>query len=221
MIYQSPKPRGKTFLQKRDFFCRAPVRGPQNGGVRPVEPCGGRPFGAIADDSPCLHWGRIPCPRLCYSKDAMKKFIPLLAITALLSGCATVSYQNLSTLPGETLSVHRTLARYEGVVDQPCRFLTSLCPDRCDHGGRYAKFAIVEYTDYQKPGEYGDPKQETFLVRVAHKDGSPDETTPAPLRKVIGELREGQIVGLDWTHVYVTSPSGSKWPERIVTRLAE
>ncbi len=151
----------------------------------------------------------------------MKKILPLLAITAILSGCATVSYQNLAALPGETLSVHRTLARYEGMVDQPCRHLTSECPNRCDHGGRYAKFAVVEYTGYEKPGQYGDPKQESFLVRVAHKDGTPDEATPEALRKVIGELSQGQVVGLDWAHVYVTSPEGSKWPERIVTRLAE
>lgn len=151
----------------------------------------------------------------------MKKILPLLAITAILSGCATVSYQNLAALPGETLSVHRTLARYEGMVDLPCRHLTSECPNRCDHGGRYARFAVVEYTGYEKPRQYGDPKQESFLVRVAHKDGTPDEATPEALRKVIGELSQGQVVGLDWAHVYVTSPEGSKWPERIVTRLAE
>lgn len=152
----------------------------------------------------------------------MKKILPLLAITALFSGCATVSYQNVAALPGETLSVHRTLARYEGTVDQPCRFLTSACPDRCDHGGKYATFAIVEYTGYEKPGQYGDPRQERFSVRVAHKDGTPDAAVPEALRKVIGELQKGQVVGLDWAHVYVTDPdSGSKWPERIVTRLAE
>lgn len=152
----------------------------------------------------------------------MKRVLPLLAITALLSGCATVSYQNVAALPGETLSVHRTLARYEGTVDQPCRFMTSECPNRCDHGGRYAVFAIVEYTDYEKPGKYGDAKQERFLVRVAHKDGLPDAETPEALRKVIEGLRPGQVVGLDWAHVYVTDPaSGSKWPERVVTRLAE
>ena len=36
------------------------------------------------------------------------------------------------------------------------------------------------------------------------------------------ELSVGQVVGLDWAHVYVTDPeTGSKWPERIVTKLAE
>lgn len=152
----------------------------------------------------------------------MKRFLPLLTIAALLSGCASVSYQNVATLPGETLSVHRTLARYEGTVDQPCCFMTSECPNRCDHGGKYAAFAIVEYTGYEKPGKYGDAKQERFLVRVAHKDGAPDAETPEALRKVIESLKQGQVVGLDWTHIYVTDPaSGSKWPERVVTRLAE
>lgn len=157
-----------------------------------------------------------------YSGCVMKTIVPLLAIAALLSGCASVSYQHVAPLPGETLSTHQTLARFEGVVDVPCRHMTSLCPDKCDHGGKYAKFAIVEYTNYAQPGKYGDPKQPSFLVRVAHKDGTPDLETPEPLRKVIGALGVGQVVGLDWAHVYVTDPeTGSKWPERIVTRLAE
>lgn len=152
----------------------------------------------------------------------MKTILPLLAITALLSGCASVSYQNVAPLPGETLSTHQTLARFEGLQDVPCRHLTSECPDRCDHGGKYARFAIVEYTGYDKPGKYGDPKQTAFAVRVAHKDGSPDTATPEALRRVIAELSEGQVVGLEWAHVYVTDPAtGSKWPERIVTKLAE
>lgn len=157
-----------------------------------------------------------------YSGDIMKRIVPLLAITALLSGCASVAYQNAAPLPGETLSTHQTLARFEGVEDVPCRHMTSLCPDRCDHGGKYAKFTIVEYTAYDLAGKYGDPKQTSFLVRVAHKDGSPDTATPEPLRRVIAELSAGQVVGLDWAHVYVTDPeTGSKWPERIVTKLAE
>ena len=157
-----------------------------------------------------------------YSGGIMKRIVPLLAITALLSGCASVAYQNAAPLPGETLSTHQTLARFEGVEDVPCRHMTSLCPDRCDHGGKYAKFTIVEYTAYDLAGKYGDPKQTSFLVRVAHKDGSPDTATPEPLRRVIAELSVGQVVGLDWAHVYVTDPeTGSKWPERIVTKLAE
>ncbi len=151
-----------------------------------------------------------------------KTLLPLLAIATLLSGCATVSYQNLAELPGETLSTHCTLARFEGIEDVPCRFRTTLCPNQCDHGGKYARFAIVEYTAYEKQGRYGDPVQRDFMVRVAHKDGSPDADTPVPLREVIAALKPGQVVGLDWAHVYVTDPkTGSKWPERIVTRLAE
>ena len=126
----------------------------------------------------------------------MKKIVPLLAIAALLSGCATVSYQTATPLPGETLSVHQTLSKYEGTVDMPCRFRTALCPNQCDHGGKYAKFTIVEYTAYDLAGKYGDPKQTSFLVRVAHKDGSPDTATPEPLRRVIAELSAGQVVGI-------------------------
>lgn len=158
--------------------------------------------------------------QVCYYGKAMRKMIPLLAIAALLSGCATVSYENVAPLPGETLSIHRTVARFEGTVEAPCRFLTSQCPDKCDHGGTYAVFAIVEYTGYEKPGKYGDGKQERFQVRVAHKDGTPDAETPEALRLAIAALKPGQVVGLDWAHVYVTE-GGVSAPERIVTRLAE
>lgn len=150
----------------------------------------------------------------------MKKTLPLLAITALLSGCATVTYTHLADLPGETLAEHQTLARYEGVAEVPCRHMTADCPNACEHGGQYAQFTIVEYTGYKQLSEYGDPKQDTFIVRYALKDGTPDPELAPPLQKVISELDEGQVVQLNWTHVYVRDAGGAR-PERIIVRLAE
>lgn len=150
----------------------------------------------------------------------MKKALPLLAISALLSGCATVTYTHVAALPGETLAEHQTLARYEGVTMEPCRHMTADCPTACEHGGLYAHFSIVEYTGYKQLSEYGDPKQDTFIVRYALKDGTPDPELAPPLQKVISELDEGQVVQLNWTHVYVRDAGGAR-PERIIVRLAE
>ncbi len=156
---------------------------------------------------------------LCYSS-GMKTWFPLFLMTVLASGCTTVSYQLVTELPGETLSVHRTVARYQGVEEQPCRFMTSECPDACDHGGTVAVFAVEAYTDYARPGQYGDPKQTEFRVRVAHSDGTPDAALAVALRRVLAELEPGDRVKLGWAHVYVTDPaSGSKWPERVITDL--
>lgn len=43
---------------------------------------------------------------------------------------------------------------------------SDLCPDRCGHSGKLATFAIVKYLRYEKPGEFGDPRQEQFLVLI-------------------------------------------------------
>lgn len=150
----------------------------------------------------------------------MKKTLPLLVISALLSGCATVSYTHLADLPGETLAEHQTLARYEGFTDVPCRHMTADCPTACEHGGRYAQFSIVEYTGYRQLSEYGDPKQDSFMIRFELKDGKADPELAPPLQKVIAGLEKGQVVQLDWTHVYVHDAGGAH-PERIIVRLAE
>lgn len=151
----------------------------------------------------------------------MKKSLPLLAISALLAGCTTVSYQQpLDTIPGETLAVHQTLARYEGVTMEPCRHMTADCPKDCDHGGLYAHFTIVEYTGYKHLSEYGDPKQTEFAVRFALKNGRPDTEVAVPLRKMLHELDEGQVVTLEWHHVLVNDATGS-YPKRIIVNLAE
>lgn len=150
----------------------------------------------------------------------MKKALPLLAISALLAGCASVSYTHVADLPGEPLAEHQTLARFEGSADVPCRHMTADCPDACAHGGAYARFSIVEYTGYKQLSEYGDPKQDVFFVRIALRDGTPDPALAAPLQKLIADLDAGQVVKLDWTHVYVTDAGGAR-PERIIVHLAE
>ena len=115
----------------------------------------------------------------------------------------------------ELLSSHSTRARFVGVRAVPCRHRTSLCPDRCGHGGDVAEFAVIEYLDHTKPGEYGDARQAAFHVRPA--DAAPH--VAAALRA----MAPGTHVRLDWVHDYVTRTHAgggvSKSPERHITLL--
>lgn len=116
----------------------------------------------------------------------------------------------------QLLSTHDTLAEFKGLTDHRCRGLTSLCPDRCGHSGKLATFAIIEYRAYEKPGEYGDPKQERFMVLI--EDNMGNAKVSPDIRKVILGLKPGERVHLKWNHDYVTR-DGSKFPERPIVLL--
>ena len=116
----------------------------------------------------------------------------------------------------ELLSSHDTNARFTGLKDHKCMGRTSLCPDRCGHSGKLAVFEIVEYLNYEKPGKYGDPKQERFQILV--EDNMGNVKVPAAIRDAILALKTGDSVHLKWNHDYV-SRDGSKFPERVITLL--
>jgi hypothetical protein len=117
----------------------------------------------------------------------------------------------------DLLSSHDTEARFEGLSDHQCLGRTSLCPDRCGDSGKLATFTIVKYLAYEKPGEYGDPKQEKFLVLI--EDNQKNPKVPAAIRDAILALKPGDKVHLKWNHDYVTK-GGSKSPERPVTEVS-
>lgn len=118
----------------------------------------------------------------------------------------------------ELLSSHRTEARFEGIQDHRCRGLTSLCPDQCGESGKLATFTILSYLDYQKPGEFGDPKQERFQVLIEDNHQTPK--VPEAIRAAILALKPGERVRLDWNHDYVTR-DGSSFPERPILALSK
>jgi hypothetical protein len=117
----------------------------------------------------------------------------------------------------ELLSAHETVARFMGLKDHQCMGRTSLCPDRCGDSGKLATFEIVKYLRYEKPGEYGDPKQERFMVLI--EDNLKQPKVPAAIRDAILALKPGDLVELQWNHDYVTQ-EGSKFPERPITKLS-
>jgi hypothetical protein len=116
----------------------------------------------------------------------------------------------------ELLSAHDTMARFAGLKDHKCLGRTSLCPDRCGHSGKLATFEIVKYLNYEKPGEFGDPKQEQFQVLI--EDNMGNVKVPAGIRKTILALNPGDSVHLKWNHDYVTR-DGSSSPDRPITLL--
>lgn len=111
----------------------------------------------------------------------------------------------------QLLSLHETVAEFAGTAKMPCRFRTSLCPDKCGHAGDVATFTILGYIHYEKPGEYGDAKTAKYLHKV-----------DAALAKQLAALKPGDKLLLVWQHDYVTrtSEGGSiKSPERVIKKL--
>eukprot|EP00275_Glaucocystis_incrassata_P001320 EC122554.1.p1 GENE.EC122554.1~~EC122554.1.p1 ORF type:complete len:130 (+),score=19.95 EC122554.1:73-462(+) len=96
----------------------------------------------------------------------------------------------------DLLAAHETKATFEGVRNFPCRFLTSLCPNQCNHGGEVAVFNIDEYISFDKRSEYGE-KVDKYHIKMS-------EAEPQFADK-IKELSAGDKVLLDWWHEYVTT----------------
>jgi len=117
----------------------------------------------------------------------------------------------------ELLSAHETEATFVGIKDHKCMGRTSACPDQCGHSGKLAVFKITKYLKYEKPGEYGDPKQETFQVLI--EDNMKNAKVSAAIREAIMALKPGDAVRLDWNHDYV-SREGSKSPERPIVAIS-
>jgi len=116
----------------------------------------------------------------------------------------------------ELLSSHDTEASFVGLKDHRCMGRTSLCPDQCGESGKLATFKIVKYLDYKKPGEYGDPKQEEFMVLI--EDSMKHAKVPVGIRDAILALKPGEMVHLKWNHDYVTKDRTSS-PERPIVTL--
>lgn len=120
-----------------------------------------------------------------------------------------VNEQGDAELPsGELLSDHVAEAEFTGMIHRKCRFLTSLCPDKCDHARDFAVFRIVKYLDYRKPGKYGDEKQEQLMVDVnpAHKP----ILQSADILKKISALKPGDRVVLLYAPEFQFFPGTSR-----------
>ena len=115
----------------------------------------------------------------------------------------------------DTLAKHVVIATFDGIVHQPCRFMTSLCPDRCGHAKDLAVFKIDEYVDFEKNSQYGEK------VTVFQADINPNAVNNRQEQKFIDimkTLQPGQKVKIHWDHIYVHN-NGANYPERLIREL--
>lgn len=138
----------------------------------------------------------------------------LIAILAGLSACA-------SPLPDQAdlLAANTVLARYEGTQFHPCRHMTALCPDRCDHAATLAHFRVLHNEHYQKLGQYGDEKMgegETVMVDVLKDTPGQDASVAA----LISRLKPGDTVLMTIHHYYV-QVEHSFFPVRPVVKIEQ
>jgi hypothetical protein len=118
------------------------------------------------------------------------------------------------------LSLHRVTAEYIGTRHVACRFMTSLCPDRCNHSFDTAEFKVLSYESFERPGKEGDEKQTSVYARL---DSNPQERTDYQTPEIAAKIKTlspGQKVKLFYEHIYVTDgETGSKWPERPIRSI--
>ena len=138
-----------------------------------------------------------------------------LACAALAAGLAARA-EDAPAPKRELLSRHETVAQFQGVQARTCLGRTSFCPDRCGHSGHFAAFKILAYTDYEKPGKYGDPKQ--GFIAFQTEDNRGNAKIAADMAAAVKTLQPGDCVRLGWRHEYITR-EGSSFPERPVSRI--
>mmetsp|Transcript_18666 Transcript_18666/g.48645 ORF Transcript_18666/g.48645 Transcript_18666/m.48645 type:complete len:131 (+) Transcript_18666:133-525(+) len=106
-------------------------------------------------------------------------------------------------------------ATFVGSRHQPCRFLTSECPDRCGHASTVYRFRL-DRLDVQPNVESTHAKWVTPV-----KEGSEllvGERDLHEWREAAGALSDGAKCDLEWSHDYVTV-GGASGPDRPVTLL--
>lgn len=132
-------------------------------------------------------------------------------ILAALLAAALIGADMAAAAPlpekADMLATNTVVAQYVDTVDLPCRFMTTLCPDHCDHPTRLARFRVVTNENYEKPGKYGDEKMEADDIVTV--DVKKDILGQAPeIAARIADLKPGDKVRLTITHYYVQQGQG-------------
>ncbi len=117
--------------------------------------------------------------------------------------------------PAEELASNTVAAIYETIVNLPCYHRTVDCPDKCDHGQRFARFRVVENEAYSRPGEYGDDKLEPGQAFAVDMKNDVEGQQPA-VKELVQALNPGDAVRLTIRHYYVKSEQ-AHYPVRPVT----
>ena len=109
-----------------------------------------------------------------------------------------ISKERVESYP-DALSHHDVLAEFLRIEHIPCRFLTTLCPDHCDHATDVAVFKVLKYNEYKLNEKYGDEKQEIIYVDVKKKIPRQEPQ----IAEIALELKPGQNVRLIYDHIYI------------------
>jgi len=128
-----------------------------------------------------------------------------------------VEYKGKAPANLDTLAEHRAIANYTGAPFRRCLGRTARCPDRCGNSGEFATFDIVDYLHYTTPGKYGDKKQKNYRVQISDFQRKP--RGPKELNKAISSLKPGDLVLLEWKHLYGETQPGVKSPVRPLLHL--
>jgi len=112
----------------------------------------------------------------------------------------------------EVLAEHKVVAVFQGNKFRRCHGKTGRCPDKCGSSGLFANFKITDYLHYKKEGKYGDDKQSAYVVQTSdfHREPKGD---PALLAH-IESLEEGDLVLIEWKHLYGEVSPGASSPVR-------
>ncbi len=126
----------------------------------------------------------------------MKSILTVSLLSALLASAAPLPEK------ADLLASNTVLALYEGTHFHPCRHMTALCPDRCDHASSLAHFRVLRNVRYQKIGQYGDDKMnegDTAMVDVRRDIPGQD----AQVAQFISQLKPGDAVLITINHYYI------------------
>jgi hypothetical protein len=120
----------------------------------------------------------------------------------------------------EVLAKNKTTAEFIGIHHVQCRLIGPKCPNNCHHAHDAARFKILSYEQYEKPGKYGDEKVEMLEVNLSEDPLAPQmDKQEVKIITQIKTLSPGQKVKLSWEHIYVTDETNSKYPERTIRSL--
>lgn len=108
-------------------------------------------------------------------------------------------------------------ATFQGSKHQPCRHMTSECPDRCGHATRVYEFQLnvlhITAAPDSKNAQWVTPKKEGDVHCIA-------ENTMGAWLPAAQELSPGDQCALEWSHDYVTM-NGCSGPQYPVLKLAK
>ena len=118
----------------------------------------------------------------------------------------------------ETLFSYRSRATFLGSRHQPCRHMTSACPDRCSHASVVYRFKLDSLTVAKNEAAKNAKWVTPVAAGMAEHLVGESNLGAAGVLDAARSLSEGDRVMLDWNHDYVTR-AGCSAPERPVAKL--